>query len=181
MHGVSEEVIANIVPESRRDRAFRPGKQDTSGQSIAEALPAHDAETINSSKAQYRLGKLVNRVRYNGYVASLEQLPETTPPRGKGDPNGEKETRSFAKARQRIQSGPGATVFLRARPRLVQSHPSVGFCIRGTTFSGDGVSGNEVTLLRRNGRKRVARTIASSIGRAGRPAPTPGPRALPQL
>ena len=48
--------MANIVPESWRDRAFRPGHQDTSGQSIAEVLPAHDAETISSSKARYRLG-----------------------------------------------------------------------------------------------------------------------------
>ena len=59
VHGVSEEAIANIVPESWRDRAFRPGQHDTSWQSIAEVLPAHDAETTNSSKAQYRLGKLV--------------------------------------------------------------------------------------------------------------------------
>ena len=53
-HGVSEEAIANIVPESWRDRAFRAGEQHASGQSAAEVLLAHDAETISSSKAQHR-------------------------------------------------------------------------------------------------------------------------------
>ena len=99
VHGVSEEAIANIVPESWRDRAFRAGEQGVSGQSIADILPAHDAESTSSNKAQYRLGKLVNRVRYDRYVASLEQLPETNPPRGTGNPLGEKETRGFARAR----------------------------------------------------------------------------------
>ena len=59
--------------------------------------------------------KLVNRVLYDRYIASLEQLPEMNPQRGKGDPFGE-ETRGFAKARQRSQSGLGATAFLRASP-----------------------------------------------------------------
>ena len=48
---VSEKAMVNIVPESWRDRAFRPGEQDTPGQSMAEVLPAHDAETTSSSKA----------------------------------------------------------------------------------------------------------------------------------
>ena len=100
VHGVSEEAMATIVPESWRDRAFRAGEQSASGQSIAEVLPAHDAETTTSSKAHYGLGKLVNRVRFDRYVASLEQLPETNPPRGTVDPLVE-ETRGFAKARQR--------------------------------------------------------------------------------
>ena len=99
-HGVSEEAMATIAPESWRDRAFRAGEQSASGQSIAEVLPAHDAETTTSSKAHYGLGKLVNRVRFDRYVASLEQLPETNPPRGTVDPLVE-ETRGFAKARQR--------------------------------------------------------------------------------
>ena len=138
--------MANIAPESWRDRAYRPGEQDSSGQSIAEVLPAHDAETTTSSKAQYRLGKLVHRVRYDRYVASLEQLPETTSPRGTGDPNGEKETRGSAKARKRSQSGPCATAFLRARPvdsfRVI---PASEFVSAGRRFSGDGgVSGDEV-------------------------------------
>ena len=116
VHGVSEEAMATIVPESWRDRAFRAGEQSASGQSIIEVLPAHGAETTSSSKAQYRLGKMVNRVRYDRYVTCVEQLPETNPPRGTGDPLVEKEMRGFAKARQRSQSGPGTTAFLMARP-----------------------------------------------------------------
>ena len=167
------------MPERWRDRAFRPGQQDASGQAIAEVLPAHDAETTSSSKAQYRLGKQVNRVRYDKYVASLEQLPETTPPRGTGDPSGEKETRGPAKARQGIQSGPGATAFLRARPadssRVI---PASEFVSAGRRGDG-GVSGNEVPLMWCNGRKHAARTIVSSIGCAGQTAPTPSLHASP--
>ena len=100
VHGVSEEAMANILPESSRDRVFRAGEQGASGQSIADILPAHDAESTSPNKAQYRLGKLVNRARYDRYVASLEQLPETSPPRGTGNPHGEKEMRGFGKARQ---------------------------------------------------------------------------------
>ena len=64
--------MANIVPGRSLDRTFLPGQQDTSGQSIAEVLPAHDAETTSSSKALHRLEKVVNRVRYDVYVKSLE-------------------------------------------------------------------------------------------------------------
>ena len=137
MHGISVGAMVNIMPESWRDRPFRPRDQDTSGQSIAEVLPAHDAETTSSSKTQHRLGKLVNRVRCERYVASLEQLPEMTPPRGTGDPHGEKETKGFAKARQRKQPGPGATAFLRARPvyssRVI---PASEFVSAGRRFLG---------------------------------------------
>ena len=55
VHGVSEEAMATTVPESWRDRAFRAGEQSASGQSFAEVLPAHDAETTSSSKAQHRI------------------------------------------------------------------------------------------------------------------------------
>ena len=116
VHGFSEEAMANVVPESWRDRAFRAGEQGASGQSVAGALPAHDAETISSSKAQHidRLVKLVNRVRYEGHVAPLDQLPETRSQRDAGDSQGEKKTGGLAKARQRSQSGSGATASLRA-------------------------------------------------------------------
>ena len=183
VHRGSEEAMANIVPESWCGRAFRPGEQDTSGQSIAEVLPAHDAETTSSSKAQYRLGKPVNRVRYHRFAAYLEQLPETPPPRGTGDPNGEKEMRGFAKARQRSQSGPGATAFLRADPSTRPgSCQRRSLCPRDGVVSGDGgVPGDEVPLLRCDGRKRPACAIMSSIGSAGQPAPAPGSRALPHL
>ena len=65
---VSEKATANIVPETWRDRAFRAGEQGASRQSVADVLPEHDAETISSSKAQHRLGYLVNRVCYERYV-----------------------------------------------------------------------------------------------------------------
>ena len=75
VHGVSEEAMGNTVSESWRDTAFRAGEQGASGKSIADILPAHDAESTSSNKAQYRLGKLVNRVRYDKNV-TLKQLPE---------------------------------------------------------------------------------------------------------
>eukprot|EP00904_Undaria_pinnatifida_P003430 jgi/Undpi1/13088/HiC_scaffold_8.g02750.m1 len=43
-------------------------------------------------------------------------LPETRPQRDISESQGEKETRDLARARQRSQSGSGATAFLRARP-----------------------------------------------------------------
>ena len=172
--------MANIVPESSRGGAFRAGEQGASGQSIPNILPAHDAESTSPNKAQHRLGKLVNRVRYDRYVASLEQLPETSPPLGTGDPHGEKETRGFAKARQRSQSGPGATAFLRARPvdssRVI---PASEFVSAGRRFLGR----KEFLATRcpccgvTDANTRHARL--SSIGRAGQPAPAPGTRALP--
>ena len=79
-------------------------------------MTAHHAESTSSNKTQCRLGKLVNPVNYDRYVASLEQVPETSPSRGTGDPHREEETRGCAKGRQRSQSGPGATAFFRARP-----------------------------------------------------------------
>ena len=134
MHGVSEEAMANIVPESWRDRAFRAGEQGASGQSVADVLPAHDAETFRSSKVQHRLGKLVNRVHYERYVSSLDQLPETRPSASQG----EKETRDLAKARQRSQPGSGTTAFLRARPVLdsARTIPASEFVTAGTRFLG---------------------------------------------
>ena len=137
VHGVSEEAMANVVPESWRDRAFRAGEQGSSGQSVADALPAHGAETISSSKAQHRLGKLVNRVRYERYFASLDPLPETRSERETGDSQGENETRGLVMARQRSQSGSGATAFLRARPvDSAGNIPASEFVTAGKRFLG---------------------------------------------
>ena len=137
VHGVSNEVMANIVPESWRDRAFRAREPDVSGQSIADVLPAHDAETNSSSKAQHRLDKVVNRVPYERYVSSLDQLPETRPQRDTSKSQGEKETRDLAKARQRSQSGSGATAFLRARPvDSARTIPASEFVTAGKRFLG---------------------------------------------
>ena len=84
---------------------------------------AHDAETINSHKTQKKLGKQVNRVRQDRYVASLDGLlAHARPP----SPFGETYTHECAKARQRTQSGPRAAVWLRARPvdasRVIPAH-----------------------------------------------------------
>lgn len=114
--GVSEEAMSGVVPESWRDRAFRAEEGSVTEGSEREVLGAHDAETINSNKAQQRLGKLVNRVRYEKYAASLEELPIRAQPLGESGPFGETETRDCAKARQRSQCGPGAAAWLRARP-----------------------------------------------------------------
>ena len=87
-HGVSEEAMANIVLEGWRDKSFRGVEQEVSGRPVAEVLPAHHVESISSSKAQHGLGKLVNRVCHERYVASLDQLPvETTTQRGTGNPH----------------------------------------------------------------------------------------------
>ena len=125
------------MPESWRDRAFRAGEQGASGQSVSDVLPAHDAETISSSKTQRRLGKLVNRVRCERYVASLDQLPETRPQRETGDSQGKKETRGLAKARQGSQSGLGATALIRARPvESARTIPASEFVTAGKRFLG---------------------------------------------
>ena len=137
MHGVSEEAMANVVPERWWDKAFREGEQDVSWQSFAEVLPAHDAETISSSKAQHIPGKLVNRVRYERYGASLDQLSETTPQRGTGDSQGVKETQGLARAQQRSQSGLGSTAFSRARPvDSAGNIPTPGFVTAERRFLG---------------------------------------------
>ena len=130
--------MANIVAESWRDRAFRGEEQEASGGSVAEVLPAHDAESISPTSAQHRLGKLVNRVRYERYVPSLDQLPvETTTQRGTSNPQEEKESRGLARARHRSQSGPGATAFLRARPvHSARVIPPSEFVAAGRWFPG---------------------------------------------
>ena len=49
VHGIVEEAMANIVPESWQDRALRGGEQEASGRWVAEVLPAHDAESVCST------------------------------------------------------------------------------------------------------------------------------------
>ena len=48
VHGVSERVMANIVPESWRDRAFRAGEQGASGQSIADVCRQHTTPKLSA-------------------------------------------------------------------------------------------------------------------------------------
>ena len=108
--------MANVVQESWRNRALRANEERSSWQSGVEVLPAHDGETISSHKVQHKLGQQVNRVQYQRYVASLDQLPEEAGPSGSNDVFGGIDTRDFAKTRQRSLSGPGAVACLRARP-----------------------------------------------------------------
>ena len=105
-----------VVPESWRNRAFRANEGTASGQSDVEVLPERDGETIISHKAQLKRGQQVNRVRYQRYVSSLDELPDEAGPSGSNDVFGGFETRDIAKARQRSLSGPGAAACLRARP-----------------------------------------------------------------
>ena len=119
VHGVSEEGMANVVPGSWRNRASRANEEEASGLSVMEVLPAHDGETISSHKVQHiQAGQQVNRVRFQRYVASLDQLPEVAGPSGWKDLFGGIETslRDLAKTRQRNLSGPGAVACSRARP-----------------------------------------------------------------
>ena len=43
-------------------------------------LAAHDAVTTNSTKAQKKLGKLVNQGRHAAHTSLLDQLPEASHP-----------------------------------------------------------------------------------------------------
>ena len=88
--------MANVVPESWRNRAFRVNEERTSWQSDVEVLPAHDGETISSHKTRHKLEKQVNRVRYQRHVASLDQLPQEADPSGADDVFGGVETRDLA-------------------------------------------------------------------------------------
>ena len=95
--GVTEEEMGEVVPRGWRDRAFRPEEVSASGNTDREVLAAHDAETTNSRRVQKKLGKQVNRVRYDRYVTSLDGLPtHERPPEGIG-PFRVSETRECAK------------------------------------------------------------------------------------
>ena len=132
--------MANVGPGSWRDRAFRAGEQGVSGQSVADVLPAHDAEAISSSKVQHILGKLINRVGYEKKHPSL--CWTSSPRRGPSEKQAtlkasSKETRGLAKARQRSQSGSGATAFLRTRPvGSARTTPASEFVTAGKRFLG---------------------------------------------
>ena len=84
-HGVSEEALANVVPESFRTRPYRANETGESRESDVEVLPAQDAETGSPHKAQHTVGQQVNRARYQRHVASLHQLPKTADPSGSND------------------------------------------------------------------------------------------------
>lgn len=49
-HGISEQAVANVVPESWRDRVLHAREKVNSGEYDVEVLPVHDAEITNSHK-----------------------------------------------------------------------------------------------------------------------------------
>ena len=49
--------MTNIVPESWRDRAFRAGEQEASGQSTAEILPTHDCRNDKLQQSAIQIGE----------------------------------------------------------------------------------------------------------------------------
>ena len=99
--GVTEE-MGEVLPRGWRDRALRPEEVSASVNSDRDELVAHNGETTNSHKAQKNVGKQVNRVRYDRYVAPLDGLLIHARPPVEVGPFRESET-GCAKARQRIQ------------------------------------------------------------------------------
>ena len=57
--------MGEVVPRGWGDRAFRPEEVGASGNSDRDVLAVHDAETINSHRAETKLGKQVNQARYD--------------------------------------------------------------------------------------------------------------------
>ena len=89
-------------------------------------LPAQDAETIRSSKSGVRMGKLVNRVRYGRCIASLGQLPETTPPARHGRPTRGRRYEGFGQSIAIDSIGTRCYRLLEGETfGLDQGHPSV--------------------------------------------------------
>ena len=113
IHGVSEGAMKNAVPEVWRNRSLCANEEGGSGQSDVEALPAHVSRNYLT---QHKLGQQVNRVQYQRYVTSLDQLPEAAGPSGPNDVFGGIETRDLAEVRRRSFSKPGTVACLRVRP-----------------------------------------------------------------
>ena len=78
--GSSKEAMAGIVPESWLERGLGAEGGQAPRTPEADMLAAHDAVTTNSTKAQQKLGKLVNQGRHAAHTSLLDQLPETSHP-----------------------------------------------------------------------------------------------------
>ena len=157
--------MAEVVPESWRNRAFRANEERASWQSDAEVLPAHDGETISSHKAQHKLGQQVNRVRYQRYVVSLDQLPEEAGTSGSNDVLGGIETRDPAMEPIGTRRcclfkgevcGPGT------------NHTCFGVSVYRTALPGNGgTPSGEVLLLQSNGCQHASHAHMPPSRRAG--------------
>ena len=69
--GVSKEAMAGIVPESWLEWGLGADEDQAPRIPEADVLAAHDAVTANSTKAQQKLGTLVNRGRHAAHIACL--------------------------------------------------------------------------------------------------------------
>ena len=128
--GFTEE-MGEVVPRGWKDRAFRPEEVSASGNWI-EKCWRHTTPRSPTPTKPRKTRKQVNRVRYDRYLTSLDGLPTHARPPEEVGPFEEIEPRECAKARQRSQSGPGATAWLRARPVDAQCViPAQGFLYAG--------------------------------------------------
>ena len=173
IHGVSEETMANVVPESWRNRAFRTNELRASWQSDVE-MSSHDGETISSHKAQHKLGQQVNGT--NGYVASLDQFSEEAGPSGSNDVFGRIEIRDLSQAHSSATEPIGTS-----RCRLSEdeacgpgtNHTGLGVRVYKTVLPGNGrTPSGEVPLLRSDGCQHALRAHMPPSRRVGKPAST---------
>ena len=122
--------MPNIGPENRRDGACKKARYPRAVECRSAASTRRRNDKLQKRPVQ--LAKLVNQVLYDTYVASLEQLPKTTPPRGKGDLDGEEETNRFGQGPANNPIGTRCHRLLDGETRrFVQGHPSADFVSAG--------------------------------------------------
>ena len=63
-------------------------------------LAAHDGESTTPRKAQHKLGKVVNKIKLENFMESLEHLSEEEIRPTQDDPFGGSETKDMALARE---------------------------------------------------------------------------------
>ena len=79
-NGVSEEGLQGVLPPSIVAWALDlPGENGRCQPTVAE-LAAHVGESTTPRKAQHKLGKVVNKIKLENFMESLEHLPEEEVP-----------------------------------------------------------------------------------------------------
>ena len=137
-HGVSEEGLQGVLPPSWVAWALDPPGENGRRQPTVAELAAHDGESTTPRKAQHKLGKVVNQIKLDNFMESLEHLPEEEIPPTQDDPFGGSETKDMALARVRSSQGPGAHAFFRAAPTDPStSDPTERVRLRHETRLGD--------------------------------------------
>ena len=109
-HGVSEEGLKGVLPSSWVRWALEPQGENGSRQPTVEELAAHDGESTTPRKAQHKLGKVVNKIQLEKFMASLDHLPEEAVPPTREHPFGGSEGKELALARVRSSQGPCAVI-----------------------------------------------------------------------